>query len=120
MNGRTGGGRGPQCGGALAVVAAVAVLAAGCGVVHVHFGSGGSAQAGPGAYRAEVAYAQCMRAHGVPGFPIPNPSENVRISGPPGGNPHSPAARANDACEHLLLPGSTGTGGGTGQLEARS
>jgi subtilase family serine protease len=113
MNGKTRGSRGPQCGGALAVVAAVAVLATACGVVHVHIGSAVSDPAGSAAYRAEVAYAQCMRAHGLPGFPIPNPSEHFRISGQPGGNPNSPAARANDACEHLLFAGSTGTGGAT-------
>jgi len=120
MNGKTGGRRGPQCAGALAVVAAVAMLATACGVVHVHIGSAASAPAGPAAHQAEVAYAQCMRAHGLPGFPIPNPSGHFQISGQLGGNPNSPAARANDVCEHLLPAGSTGTGGATGQIEAGS
>ena len=53
MNGRTGGSRGPRRAAALAVVAAVAALTAGCGVVHVHFGSsGGPASAEPATYRA--------------------------------------------------------------------
>jgi subtilase family serine protease len=117
MNDRTGGTRLLRRGGALAVAAAVAVLTTGCGVVHVHFGSsGGSASTAPAAYRAELAYAQCMRAHGLPGFPDPNPSGgpgiHVHMS------PNGPAPRANAACQHLLSGGSTGTGGATGPATA--
>ena len=111
MNERTGGRGGARRAGALAVMAAVVVLTAACSVVHVHFGSSagpasGSAPTGPAAYRAELAYAQCMRTHGLPGFPNPNPSQgssSVHLNGGPG----SPAARANDACEHLLPRAST-------------
>ena len=112
MNRKTGGNRGRWRVAAVAVAAAVAVLTTACGLVHVHFGSsGGSASTGSAAYRAELAYAQCMRAHGLPGFPNPHPhphpsggpSEHVNV------NPNSPAARANDACKHLLSGGSTGT-----------
>jgi len=108
MSGKTGGNRGPRRTAALAVATAVAVLSTACGFVHVHLGSsGGSAPTGPAAYRAELAYAQCMRAHGLPGFPDPHPSggpsAHVNV------NPNSPAARANDACKHLLAAGSTGT-----------
>ena len=47
MNGATGGNRGPRRAAALAVVAAIAVLTAACGV-HVHIGSSvGSASAEP-------------------------------------------------------------------------
>jgi subtilase family serine protease len=114
MNDKTGGNRGPRRAAALAAVAAVAVLTTACGVVHVHFGSsGGSAPTGPATYRANLAYAQCMRAHGLPNFPIPNPSERFSISGHLNGNPNSPAARANDACKHLLPRGSTRTGSAT-------
>jgi subtilase family serine protease len=112
MNGKTGGSRGRQRVAALAVVAAVAVLTAGCGAVHVHAGSsGGTASTGSATYRADLAYAHCMQTHGVPGFPDPNPSEGFSISGHPSGN--SPAARANDACQHLLPASSTATGGVT-------
>jgi subtilase family serine protease len=114
MNGKTGGNRGPWRVVALAVAAAFTVLTTACGVVHVHLGSsGGSASTGSAGYRAELAYAQCMRAHGLPNFPIPNPLERFSISGHLNGNPNSPAARANDACKHLLHGGSTGTGGAT-------
>ena len=111
MNGKTGGNRRPRRAAALAVAATVAVLTTACGVVHVHFGSsGGSASTGPATYRAELAYAQCMRAHGLPSFPNPHPhppggpSEHVNV------NPNSPAGRANDACQHMLSAGGTGTG----------
>src|SRR4249919_2168425 len=117
MNTRTGGTRLLRRGGALAVAAGVAVLTTACGVVHVYFGSsGGSASTGSATYRAELAYAQCMRAHGLPGFPNPNPSGGLSFhhqrpsrSARLNGNPNSPAARANDACKHLLPGGSTGT-----------
>ncbi len=105
MSGLTGGNRGLWRAAALAVVAAVAVLTTGCGVVHVHFGSsGGSASTGSAAYRADLAYAQCMRAHGLTKFPNPSPSGfsfSMQL------NPNGPAARANDACEHLLPGGGT-------------
>ncbi|HEY6313176.1 MAG TPA: S53 family peptidase [Streptosporangiaceae bacterium] len=118
MNGKTGGNRGPQPSGALAVIAGVAVLTAGCGVVHVHIGSsGGSAPVGPATYRADLAYAHCMQAHGVPGFPDPNPSAgfSIRIRYPAG---NSPLVRANDACQYLLPAGSTRTGGATAPAAA--
>jgi subtilase family serine protease len=106
MSGKTGGNRGPRRAAALAVAAAVAVLTTACGVVHVHFGSsGGSASTGSATYRTELAYAKCMRAHGLPGFPNPlpsgGPSTHVNV------NPHSPAVRANDACKHLLAGAGT-------------
>ena len=105
MNGLTGGNRGPRRAGALAVVAATALLATGCNVVHVHVGSsGGPATTGSANYRADLAYAQCMRAHGLTKFPNPNPSGfsfSMQL------NPNGPAARANDACEHPLPGGGT-------------
>ena len=119
MNGKTGGSRGPRRAAALAVVAAVAMLATACGVVHVHFGSSsGSAPAESATYPADLAYAQCMRTHGVPGFPDPHPSAgfSISVSGHPHGN--SPAARAYDACKHLLPAGSTRTGSGTAPATA--
>jgi subtilase family serine protease len=114
MNGKNGGNRGPWRSAALAVAAAVAMLTTACGVVHVHLGSsGGSGPRGPATYQEELAFAHCMRAHGLPKFPIPNPSERASISLHVNGSPGSPAARASDACEHLLSGGSTGTGGAT-------
>ena len=115
MNGKTGGNRGPRRAGVLAVVAAVAVLTA-CG--GSRSSSVDSASAGSVAYRADLAYAHCMQTHGVPGFPDPNPSGSfsISISGQPHAN--SPAARANDACEHVLPAASTGTGSATAAATA--
>ena len=115
MNDKTGGSRGPRRARALAVVAAVAVLTA-CG--GSPSSSPGSASTGSGKYRANLAYAQCMRAHGLPSFPGPNPSEGFNFSGQLNGNPNSPAARANDACKHLLPRGSPGTGAATARPTA--
>jgi hypothetical protein len=118
MNGKTGGG--PRRAGALAVMAAAAVLATGCGLVHVHFSaSGGPAPAGQAAFQANLAFARCMRAHGVPHFPEPTnssesfhirSSESFHISGHPNGKVTGPRAQAVDACKHLLPPGSVTTG----------
>ena len=109
MNDRTGGSGGPRRAGALAVVAAVAVLATACGV-HVSL-SGGPASTGSAAFRANLAYAHCMQAHGVPNFPDPtNSSEGFHISGHPHGKVTGPRVRANNACQHLLPRGSVTTG----------
>ena len=97
MNTTTAGNRGLRAAAALAVATAVAVLATGCGVVHVRFGSG-SAQ--PTTYRATRPYSQCMRSHGLPGFPDPGSSGTVSFSGQLTGN--GPAAQANAACRYLL------------------
>jgi anti-sigma-K factor RskA len=131
MNEKTGGSRGWRRAGALAAAAAVAVLTAACGV-HASLG-GDSASAGPATYRENLAYGRCMRAHGLPNFPIPNPSEgnglpNVPMPKPSVGlhirisrqlNPNSPAARANDACQHLLARGSEGMAGATAAAASR-
>jgi subtilase family serine protease len=109
MNDKTGGSRVSRRAAALAVVAANAVLTAACGV-HISFGDGGggSAATGPATYQADLAYAHCMQTHGLPNFPDPKASGSISTStsGHPHGNANSPAARANDACEHLLLNGS--------------
>ena len=95
----------------LAVVAAVAVLAAACGG-HPS-SSPTSATTVSSTYQSNLAYAQCMRAHGLPGFPNPNPSQGSSFAAQPNAKPNSPAARAYDACKHLLATGSTGVGSTT-------
>ena len=109
---KAGGKRGlwPAAGLAASAVTVV-LLVAGCGVVHVHFGSAASS-ASPAATGEYLAYAQCMRAHGIAGFPSPRPSPsgNAIISVHVNGGPDSPVARANAACAHLLPASSTGAG----------
>ena len=131
MNGKTGGGRGWRRAGTLAAAAAVATATAACGV-HASLG-GRSVSAGPAIYRETLAYAHCMRAHGLPNFPIPSPAAgnglpNVPMLSPSVGlhirisrqlNPNSPAARADDACMHLLARGGVGMGGATAATASR-
>jgi hypothetical protein len=113
MNNTTGGGRGLRHPGAVAVITAVAVLVAACG------GGRPSSSARPAStesasYRANLAYADCMQAHGLPNFPNPNPSGPSNASGQlNGGGGDIPAAQANDACKHLLPGGTAATGGTT-------
>jgi hypothetical protein len=102
MNGKYRVGRIPRRAAALAVAAAVATLTAACGVnMSVHTDPAGSA-----GYRANLAYARCMRTHGAPDFPVPSRGESFHITGHPKGTGHGPLARANGVCVHLLPPGS--------------
>ena len=80
-----------------AAVAGAALLVAGCG-------GGGvrpPAVAGSTAFQNALAYAQCMRSHGEPGFPDPDSKGNFLNLGPV--NIHSPQyLSASKACGHLL------------------
>ena len=68
-----------------------------------------------------LAYARCMRAHGISDFPDPNAQGGIALSPKPGGDlePNNPRFQAaNQACQHYQ-PGkggsfSTNTGGGSG------
>jgi len=110
MKRETGGKQGLQGAAALAAPAATALLVTACGAVHVHFGSPPSSPPAAPATSGYLAYAQCMRAHGITGFPTSSPSGNARISEHLSGGSGSPDARANVACEHLLPSSSTGAG----------
>ena len=90
----------------LIAAAAVAVLAAGCG--------GGTTPPTRSATAAEnvsnqfVAFAVCMRSHGVPGYPDPEVSSSgnrmqVTIS-PGSADPNSPAFKSAGHTCHNLLP----------------
>ncbi len=56
-------------------------------------------------YSKDVAYAECMRTHGLPGFPDPNAQGDFLFSGGPHGggiHPGSPQfVSANNSCKHL-------------------
>jgi hypothetical protein len=95
MNNKTGGNRCGRRAGAVAVMAAVALLTAGCGFVHVHFGS--SSAPGSVTFQPNAAFVHCVRRHGLTEFP--NASGNS-ITMQLHGNIH--ALRAYDACKHLL------------------
>jgi hypothetical protein len=85
------------------VVGSVALLAAAC--------SGGSSSptaGSPGASPAnsttgDLAYSQCMRAHGITSYPDPNPSGGIAISGNSGINVNSSQYQAaSKACQSKL------------------
>jgi hypothetical protein len=79
-----------------ALAVGVALLAAACG------GGGGSPSASGSSVRQKlVAFAHCMRSHGVPDFPDPLPQGGF----PPTGGGNTPQAHsAKGACQHLLPP----------------
>lgn len=93
MNGST-----PGRGRVLATLAVgVALLAAGCS------GGGGSPSAsGSLDYQKDVAFAHCMRSHGVPDWPDPLPQGGFPRTGVGGNSPQADSAMR--ACQHLLPP----------------
>ncbi|MGA8462492.1 MAG: hypothetical protein WB800_44400 [Streptosporangiaceae bacterium] len=107
MNDKTGGNRSLRRAGALAAVAAVAVLAAACG------GSAPPSQSAP-TYVQVLALAKCMRSHGVPNFPDPDASggysltANGSLTGAGGSSVDINSSQAQAAygdCRHLLPGG---------------
>jgi hypothetical protein len=107
-------GRGRRLGTALIVSAATLalVLATACAG-----GSNGPGVAGQGASStpsaspsgdprdADLAYAQCMRDHGISDFPDPQPDGGIAIQAGPGSDldPDNPQFKAaDDACQSLL------------------
>ena len=98
---------------ALIATAAPALLVAACGGSPSSTGSGGSSNAGgsPNAGGSAnsplVAFAGCMRSHGVPNFPDPEPgASNAKFPGAQQlGVSSSRLQAAMSACQHLLPPG---------------
>jgi hypothetical protein len=79
-----------------AALAATALLAAAC--------SGGAkpVSAALTNYQKALAYSQCMRAHGEPGFPDPQPNGNLLISGSKDHLNGALMNKASKACQHLM------------------
>jgi hypothetical protein len=99
----------------IAVFAGLALFAAACG--------GGGSQDGPGSAHPSksasaqgaggtgpVAFAQCMRSHGVSSFPDPQ-NGHFLISGSVQNNPNFHGAV--QACQHMLGPNGASNGGGS-------
>lgn len=100
-------------GGLLALLAAAAVLAAGCGPSAPHTAvasapTGSSASASAAGVKDPLAFARCMRANGLPDFPDPDTNGANHAGG--GGqsgpvDPHSTAfQRAQQKCRQYLGP----------------
>jgi predicted amidohydrolase YtcJ len=79
-----------------AALAGTALLAAAC--------SGGAkpVSAALTNYQKALAYSQCMRAHGEPGFPDPQPNGNLLIDGPKDHLNGALMNSAGKACKHLM------------------
>lgn len=76
-------------------------------------GTSSAATGSPAQLKAELAYARCMRAHGVTNFPDPNsqgdfPPFHPNVS-------HQTSDAAQHVCQHLLPSGGGGGGVGTGK-----
>ena len=87
-----------RAGLAAAVLAPIGLLATACG------GGSSPAAAGGGSthVQAALAYARCMRAHGVPDFPDPDSNGQFNV------DRHSVSSQetaANQVCHHLLNTG---------------
>ena len=109
MNDDTGGSRQrqrrrPRLSGVLAVMVGIALLTAACGS-GPSSSSGDSTQAGGSTtHQKEVAYAQCMRSHGVPKFPDPA-SNGMFVNNGSFQTDSSQYKSANSTCRHLLPNG---------------
>jgi hypothetical protein len=104
-----------RAGGLAAALAGTALLAAACS----GGSSGGSpAAAGDTAYHKALAFAQCMRAHGEPGYPDPDSQGNFLVNGKKDHLNGALMQSAQKACQHLI-PGSGVSSAQQRQLETR-
>lgn len=93
----------PRRAAVLAITAGLMLLAAACGGGSAT-GSSGSSDAVTSGQSQLLGYARCMRSHGLPGFPDPDPSGGFGSAGrSQQSNPDF--AAANTACRHLLPAG---------------
>jgi hypothetical protein len=96
------------------------VLVAGCGGSSTSSTGGASTSASAAsAIESGVAFARCIRSHGVPNFPDPKVSgQTVRMSSP--SIVQSPAFQsAAHSCQRLLPKGPPGPEPPSGQVQAR-
>ncbi len=81
-------------------VASCAVALASCGA------SAKPSAAAPGGQTRDLAFANCMRSHGVPNFPDPSAGGGIQITAGSGINPRSPAFQsAQKACSQFQANG---------------
>ncbi len=104
-----------------------ALLATGCGgsspsASVAHLGTTTTSRPAKGSSSGNgspLAYAQCMRAHGVPDFPDPNSQGGFALEGGPNGdfNPNSSAfQQANDDCQRFTPTSGLGHGPSPAQV----
>ncbi len=106
------------------LLGAAALLLAGCDSTSPARSSGTS-NATPTSFGSHfVAFASCMRSHGLPGYPDPHITTSagqVHVQISPGtANPNAPAFKSADAaCHHLLPNGGVPAGGASAQQKAQ-
>lgn len=100
---------------ALAVaLAATALLAAACA------GNAKPVSAALTNYQKALAFSQCMRAHGEPGFPDPQANGNLLINGPKDHLNGALMSKASKACQHLMPLGAPMTAAQQRKLTAEA
>jgi hypothetical protein len=85
--------------------AALVSALAGTALLAACSGGGAPASAKETNYQKAVAFSVCMRAHGEPGFPDPQPNGNLLIDGPKDHLNRALMASAQKACQHLMPMG---------------
>jgi hypothetical protein len=86
-------------------VAHLATTAASAGTGAASNGSTGGSESGPPESQ-DLAFAKCMRAHGLPNFPDPSPGGGFQVRRGLGDEPSSPAFQSARAkCKDILPPG---------------
>jgi hypothetical protein len=80
------------------IVATLVMVAAGCG--------GSPSSQGTSDKSAQIAFSHCMRSHGVPNFPDPDPQGDFPTFHT--GVSKQASSAANDVCKHLLPSGGGG------------
>jgi hypothetical protein len=84
---------------ALAMLALVAVLSAGCSSTPAETGTGSSGGNSTAAiHERAVKFAECMRANGVRAFPDPDASGELTIDGIANGSSVDTSSAASSAC----------------------
>jgi len=112
-------GRGYNWGGMLIPHVKAAAVTVGCALALAACGSSAKPGGTSGlSQSAGIRFSACMRAHGLPSFPDPQPGGGIQIAAGSGINPASPAFQdAQKRCRDLVPGG--GPGGGGGLSESR-
>jgi hypothetical protein len=82
-----------------------ALMAMSCVLAIAACGSSSKPKPAAAAGGSGLAFASCMRSHGVPSFPDPSSGGGIQISSRSGINPFSPAFKAAQSQCFKLLPG---------------
>ena len=93
----------------------------GCGLLAAACGSSGRPTASQNTgYSQALAFAKCMRSHGVSDFPDPSAGGGVSITLGSGINPAAPAFKAaRQSCQHLVPDGGSLSGPPNPQAKAQ-